>query len=225
MSYDLEIKIKRDDVTPALKTLRLKLKALGAIKRSVGAACTRLTQNHINALPKNKHGWPSTGFWQGAAKGTTWDSTSNGVLISIDNAAKPGAFRYQFKGGTIRMKDKLLTIPAGPQFYGEKATDFTGLRFANLGGHKALIVGKDGAGKVNIDTGKYTSKAKYRGIGKAKARLGLIVAYWLKESVSKPANPAVIPDGQKYIDTAIQAVIDLVESLTTPGKGKGGKRV
>lgn len=192
-----------DNATPALEQAMRSI-IQSRVQRAVGTACAVLTRNHLLAMPPNRNGWPSTGFWQGCARGTDWSSTNDGVVISVDNAEKPGAARYQYQGGTINMKDKLLTIPARAEAYGVKATDFDNLRFAMFkSGAKALVIGKGGTGLVDFRTGR--SKA-VRGSG---ARSALMVMYWLVPSVSKDANPDVLPSNEEYVGTAKGVVLEL----------------
>ena len=191
-----------DGATPVLQAFRRAVRP-AEVRRAVGTACTRLTQGHLRGLGPNKRGWPSTGFYAGAAVGTAWNPTPTGVQIEIDNAARPGAMRQRYYGGTINMKDKLLTIPAAAAFYGQKATDFDNLRFAILGGHKALVVGKGGTGKVDFATGRS------RAVKGAGVRAAAMVAYWLRESVDQDPDEGVLPTAEEYAEAAIDSVVSL----------------
>lgn len=214
MSDDVSISVGQDRATPSVLGVQRAL-AEARVKRAVGTACALLTKNHLNALPPNKMGWPSTGFYKGAARGTAWEPTQEGIVIKIDNENAPGAMRQRFHGGTITKKDKMLTIPARAEFYGQKATDFTNLRLVVFhSGAKALVIGKGGVGIVDFGTGKEKS---VKGAG---ARQAMMVAYWLRDSVTQKGNPGVIPSNSDFVSVAKEAVIKLL-----PHKNGGHENV
>lgn len=204
MSNTVDVSISRDAASPAIRRT-LAAVSLARVQRAVGTACTLLQQNHLRSLPNNVNGWPSQGFWEGCARGTSWMPTSEGITIRGDNENAPGALRYQYQGGTIRMKDKWLTIPARAEFYGHSAGEFTNLRLAIFkSGTMALIIGTGGSSLVNFGTGKESNK----GIG---PRSAFMIAYWLKDSVSKDANPDVLPSPDEYIETGKQSIIAMIQ--------------
>jgi hypothetical protein len=199
------IPMSRHDAPEELEKLRASL-SRARVDRVVGTSITRLVQGHLNHLPPNKNGWPSTGFYRGAARGTGWDSSPNGVVIYIDNEAAPGAMRQRYNGGTIKAKDKLLTIPARAEFYGHRAGEFDNLKFVRFkSGVAALVVSKGGTGRVNFQTGRQRSIS---GVG---VRSEAVVAYWLKDSVDQDADPDVLPTDQQMADTAVGSVAEFLE--------------
>ncbi len=204
-----EAKVVGDTATPNVEALKAKL-TLVRIQRAVGTECVRLTQDHLNRLGPNKRGWPSTEFYKGAAAGTTWDRTEEGIVVAIDNEEHPRAMRQRYYGGKIRMKDKLLAIPARQEFAASSPTEFTNLRFVQFhSGAKALVVGTGGVGRINSKTGNE------RAVKGAGARAAAVVAFWLKEEVDQKGDKSVVPSGEQYIQTAKDAVVALVA-------GKGG---
>jgi hypothetical protein len=206
MPNEFDIEVISDTATPALDSLQVKLSP-NSIKRAVGRDCTLLVQDHLRSLGPNKRGWPSTGFYAGAAKGTSWDMVPEGIVIRVDNDNAPGAMRQRFHGGPIDAKDKLLTIPARAEFYGHRATEFDNLKFMMFrSGAKALVIREGGTGLVNFGTGRS------RNVKGAGVRSAGMVAFWLVEHVDQDADPDVIPSEEALADTAIAAVIDLVES-------------
>jgi hypothetical protein len=103
------------------------------------------------------------------------------------------------------MKDKHLTIPARPEFYGHSATEFTNLRLAVFkSGAMALVIGAGGAGRVNFQTGRE------RSVSGAGVRSTGMVAFWLRSSVNQDPDPNVIPSAQRLADVALNAVFNLV---------------
>lgn len=194
----------KDTATPRLQQLQVATSP-DVVRRAVGGECVRLAQRHLIANGINKRGWPSAGFYTGAARGTSWDATPEGIKIYIDNEAKPGAMRQRYHGGTIKAKDRLLTIPAQAQFYGHSATEFTNLRFVKFkSGAMALIVNTRGAGRVNFATGREHN------VSGAGARSAGMVAYWLKEEVTQQGDPSIIPTQDEFASAAIDAVVQLV---------------
>lgn len=127
--------------------------------------------------------------------------------MAIDNPERPGAFAFRHRcwvngTGTINMKDKLLTIPARAEFYGQKATNFTNLRFVMFSsGAKALVIGKGGVGRVDFATGMEHS---VRGAGR---RTAMMVAYWLVESVTQRGEYPVIPSRKDYASTVMLVLV------------------
>ncbi len=203
MNPDIDISVVEDTATPAVEALA-KAMMLARVQDAVGTALVGLFQDHLNALGPNARGWPSTNFYAGAAAGTDWSPKDDGVLIACDNEKRPGALRQRYFGGTIRMKDKMLAIPARAEFYAHSPTEFTNLRLAIFhGGSMALVVGTGGAGRVNFQTGR---EQNVKGAG---ARSAAMVAFWLKEEVHQDADKSVLPDHSKIIDAALGAVIEL----------------
>lgn len=208
MSWEVDI---NEDAGPMIRS-SLKTTSPQNIKAAVGTACVRFVKQHVRSLGTNKRGWPSTGFYAEAARGTTWDETADGIMIEIDNPSHPGSMRQRYYGGEIHMKDKLLAIPARAEFYGHDPGEFTNLSFVPFGsGARALVIGKGGVGKVDFSTGR---ERNLKGAG---VRSEAMVAYWLVESVDQKADPNVMPNMKQLSDVAIGAVVALV----VQGKGNG----
>lgn len=212
MFNDIQVSVFKDTALPAIRKLAHQTLSKGNIFRAVGTACVQLTKDHLNSLGPNKQGWPSTGFYAGAARGTSWEQKGDGVSILVDNENAPGAMRQRFHGGTITAKDHLLTIPARAEFYGKKATSFTNLRLAVFkSGSMALVVGSGGTDVVNFKTGKS------KGVRGARESM---VAYWLKDSVYQAPDPGVMPTPDQYAEAALNAVVELVRKGKQKGHGE-----
>lgn len=213
MSVALKIAVIQDTATPALKRLHRFATASPVVKR-MADACVKLTQRHLKENGTNKNNWPTTGFWREVAANTTSEIKSNGSFdIVIDHPTKPGAAAYQYHGGTIHAKDKLLTIPARAEFYGKRAIDFIGLRFGMFkGGTKFLYIEKGGAEHVQR-IGRKT-KSTNRGTSK---RAAMMIAYWLKDSVSKEADHEVIPSDEDYHSVIEASLWDSYEKFVKQG--------
>lgn len=204
MTPDINMSIVENTATPAIQESLARASGRG-IKRAVGTACVRLLQEHLHSLGPNKRGWPSSGFYAGAARGSGWDVTDEGIEIYCDNEAHPGAMRQRYHGGTIRMKDKMLAIPARQEFAARSPTEFTNLRLAIFStGTMALVVGKGGVGRVNFATGREQN------VSGAGARSESMVAYWLKEEVEQEGDKDVIPTEEQFAQTAIEACAEFM---------------
>lgn len=209
----ITVSLVEDNATPAVKRMEDSV-TFARICRVVGTACTLLTKNHLNALPANKYGYPTTGFYKKAARGTTWDYSPDGVTISVATDFAPGAMNQRYFGGTINMKDKLLTIPACAQAYGHRAGEFTNLRYVRfgIGGPQALVVRPEGTDRYDFEKNKEIAVKGLgpRAVKRAKNRGQLIVMYWLRESVDQDGDPNVMPQPQTYITVAKSAIIQMV---------------
>jgi hypothetical protein len=211
MTNDLQINVTQDTASPAIMEL-VKVLASDALRRHVGQAATVFTQAHLRSLMGNKQGWPSQGFYAGAARGTSFETTPDGVRISVDNENAPGAMKHQYNQGqsgktTIVAGGKLLTVPARAEFYGHRAGEFTNLRFVQFAsGAKALVIGQGGASRVNFQTGGESNK----GIG---ARSAAMVAYWLVDSVEQDSKPEVLPTRDQYFNVIHSALNDGLAQL------------
>ena len=202
---DFNVTIKRDTASKPLSATRQALSDT-RMNRQVGKWCVDMTRGYLNNLPPNKQGWPSRGFYAASAKGTafTWDA--NKAVITIDNPDAPGALKHQFYGGRINMKDRLLTIPARQEFYGQKASQIQGLKFVKFAsGAMALVIGDEGANKFNWKTGRFRT---LKGAG---VRSQALVAFWLKDHVDQDAKPEVIPTTAAYAETSKDAVMDFLD--------------
>ena len=214
MSENSSVRITRDDVSPALRQV---VERMGPSVRAnaVGAACVKGTQYWLESLLPNRRGWPSQGFYKACSAGTDYRVQGSSAIISIDNEKAPGAIRHQFYGGRINAKDKKLTIPAGPQFYGRRAGDFTDLRLAvfGRGGPAALVVRDGGTGTVNFRTGKgrHVKGAGVRAVARAHHSGRELVAFWLRDFVDQDAKPEVIPPDDMLKEVAVAALEELAK--------------
>ena len=214
MSENSSVRITRDDVSPALQRIVSGMSQAVRIN-AIGDACTKATQIWLGNRPTNKRGWPSQGFYKACAAGTDYRVEGSRAIISVDNEKAPGAIRHQFYGGRISAKDKKLTIPAGPQFYGKRAGDFTDLRLAvfGRGGPAALVVRDGGTGTVNFRTGKgrHVKGAGVRAVARAHHSGRELVAFWLRDFVDQDAKPDVLPPDERYQEVAVAALEELAQ--------------
>ncbi len=229
MSQDITITIK-DDATPAL------LDKLGKCdpERLAKAMLPPLREHwrdHLAAMPKNRGGYPSTGFWEGAARSVEQQSYAAGGTIFLRGSGPPGrpGLRQRYHGGTIEAANHAnLTIPICSEAYGTTVKDwgFDNLQFVKLAdGRKffALKLGGQGAVKKAFKgkwsraetTIKRAVKAGVllRGtspatISRAEKHMGLKFLFKLQPSVEQEPNEDVIPDdlGEVAVAAAEEAL-------------------
>lgn len=185
-------RILSDSGAAALTALRGRLEptALRGLMATIGREAERQYRAHFRAKEAsspNKRGFPRQHFWARIRQATSYDesaTTASSTRVVVDD---PALLPHVY-GATIRPKQKkLLAIPNQPQAYGSRPS--SGLIpdlffFENKKGTKGL------AKEVN---GKFT------------------VFYWLKESVTIPADPAALPPPA----TVEAALLKAAESYVT----------
>lgn len=188
----------KDRATPELNR-QLAALAPEKVAKIAGPRCREVVRNHIKRLPRNKRGWPSTGFWEDAARGTTWETNGNVLVIRVNKLG----FRQRYHGGVIRAVEKqFLTIPISAQAYGKTVADFPGA-FLIRTPKGAYIVQYGGSvgkrGRMNRDNAS------------------LEFLFKLKRSVNQKEMPWIIPDATTLTATAITAAETYFARLKTGG--------
>lgn len=179
-----------DTASPRLALLRLDL-TLPKLQARVGPALEDEVRRNYLTLPSNKMGGQSTGFWLQCSDATRWSPASDGVYCVTE---KVGA-RQRYEGGVIRKQDKLLAIPANPLAYGKNPSEFPNLKYIQFGrgqdAPKALIMLGETSTQIAPKRGK---KGGFKPVA---ANLGLIVMFWLKDSVDQGPNVNVLPTNER----------------------------
>ena len=149
--------------------------------------------SRLKNLGTNKRGWPSTGFWEAAARDTI--AIVQGTQITL-RCQKVGV-RQRAMGGTVTPKNaKALTIPISPVSYGRRASEFPGLFLLRTARGSYLVQKGD------------TSAPAARGLGGNRARrraAGLNFLFKLAASVTQEADPRVIPSNEELMEVAMAA--------------------
>jgi hypothetical protein len=165
------------------------------IARAIAEPLAEHWRMHLGQLPRNQHGYPSTGFWRAAEKATRGRAVGDGVLLTCDKLG----VRQRLYGGTIN-GNKYLTIPLCAEAYGHLAGEFDNLVLVVIADGRKFLAQWLGDGKkpnIIIMRGKVSGKA--RATARVAKHLDLKFMYVLKESVYQPGNPNVIPeDLQKF---------------------------
>ena len=179
-----------DSATPALAR---KLAAVqpARIARIAGPAMRECWRNALAALPSNRRGWPSTGFWEAASRSIRQPEYSGDTVTLTAN--KQG-LRQRWLGGRITARDKALTIPISPESYGKTASQVPGL---------FLLVTKKGAYLVrntmtiSASGGEKFAHAARKGVVRQRASLSFLFKLIARGgSVTQRGNPAVVPQEQ-----------------------------
>ncbi|HEY5079418.1 MAG TPA: hypothetical protein VII43_06205, partial [Opitutaceae bacterium] len=109
-----------DSVSPLLT--RLKAQAPGLVLVG-GRAAGILIKDHLIELNAERHKY-GRGYYAQAAQSLTVTAVPQGAAISITQTG----FRQRLFGGPIDPKEaKMLTIPASPEAYGHRASEFPDL--------------------------------------------------------------------------------------------------
>jgi hypothetical protein len=234
LSVDIQYSDADRDALAALKGVLTERE----INEFVAEAVMDLFRIHLLANGTNKNHWPSTAFWERAAKSVSWSEELGGVSINI---AQVGV-RQRYEGGAIYPTgDHVhLSIPARAEAYGHVPGDFTNLRLAfhRVGGRAQAfaLVEADGAqGRSRAGTSNRTphpdsSRRRLQNEtvsddvrSRAQRRqnadtLGGGVYFWLVDSVYQDPDPGVIPDNREVAATAKDALEDLVAQVRKGGK-------
>lgn len=215
MNEDIKISIVHDRATPLLRNLT-RIAQDPEVRQEALNVCIRLTENFIRALPPNRRGWPSTGFWGGVQ--TKGEVTSDGFVIECDNPEAPGAFRfrhYAFVNGSasITMKDKMLTIPISPVSYGHRAADFKNLFL--LVTKKGAYLVQRGEG-VSERSGRMVMNRNMGGNGGRRVRANLVFLFILMARVTQFGKYPVVPAREDYADAVRLVLLTAYAQLRAP---------
>lgn len=172
-----------------------------AIRKVAGYEAQRTVREHLQGLDEaraNKLGGRRTHYYSSARKSTEFRLEGDLIIINIPQVGMP----LHYYGGTVTagknsspitgQPTKYLTIPAASEAYGRRASDFQDL----------VVVWGRGGKPVGLAMGEEKSAgegAPTRGpVLTKKTRLepGRMM-YWLKESVTLPADPTVLPTEDK----------------------------
>jgi hypothetical protein len=200
MSLGISISVS-DYATPAVRA-KLEKCSPPRLAAILGPGLKKFTQRHLLANGPNKRGWPTTNFWARAAKATSWTSTGDGVVISINQIG----VRQRYHGGQIRpVSARALTIPISPEAHGKTASDFPGA---------FLLKTKKGAYLVqrgeSMSAAGNTVRAKGRGFAAKRVSAALEFLFALKGSVNQKADPSVIPAAEDYRVAAVALIEEAI---------------
>lgn len=198
MSATVEISIQ-DNASDALRQLERELTPR-QLAATAGPPLQRLTRDHLAALPSNKHGWPSTGLWEQAARHTRFEITDSGVKIIVDWIG----VRQRWKGGHIGpVRAQALAIPISPLSYGKTPADFPGSFLLKT--PKGAFIAMYGNEGVNGGRALHAEKRRRRVTPALRATI--IILFKLSSGVDQVPNPDVIPTMEAYLAVTKQAAL------------------
>lgn len=213
MPLGIEIRIPRDDATPALARVRAGLQP-EALRAIVGRSAVNTVRAHlfgVNQSRPNRLGGPRTNFYTQAARATSFRIVGDAVVVSI---ASVGIAQRYF-GGTIRpVTKKFLTIPARAEAYGKRAGEFQDLEVL-VGRNGPYALARRSASLISI--GRRGADGR-RAIGRRGSQGGEIL-FWLVKEVTQKPDPTVLPYNEQ-IEAAAQR--DLTAYVNRLAERSGG---
>ena len=210
-----------DRVTPTLERAAVTLRS-GEIEGAMEGALRLRVLNHLvnySATHPNKMGGKRTQWIALAGESAHSESRPGTIEVSVSDPT--GAFEHFLTGGQVPAGgpgEKLLTIPATPEAYGKRASEFHNLRFSFIHGPNTVgaLVGP-GVSSTGIELGR-----KHKGQRKFKATSSGVdynkVFFWLARSVNQVGHPDLLPTSDQLIDTALEAAEEYLDHK----EGKGG---
>jgi len=179
-----------------------------AIGRAEAAAVRQHFNDYANAHP-NKLGGKRSRYWEQASDSTNYRLSPAGVDVVV---SQPVGVALHYYGGTVVMKDKLLTIPAIPAAYGRSAGDFANLRPVRFGRKDdesaPLALVETPAGARDLDTGKKVRRKKGE-----QSDYDRRVFFWLVRQTVHLPNPDIIPTQEQMKSTGTEAVVQYLDQL------------
>ena len=156
MSVSVAITIPRDAATPAIME---KVKACDPHRLATRMAVplAKHWRNHLAKKPQNRNGYPSTGFWEDAARRVVGLAEGPAVRLYSDKLG----LRQRYYGGPIDARRSAnLTIPICAEAYGTTAKDW--------GNHLTLVILADGRKFLALWLGSEANRQVYHNtVGKA----------------------------------------------------------
>jgi hypothetical protein len=161
-------------------------------------------RDRLKSLGTNKRGWPSTKFYERAARSVVAQRTEGGVMLIANQLG----LRQRWKGGTISpVHAKALTIPISPVSYGKVPKDFPDLfllktlKGAYLVQHGEQVSEKTGR-TIGLKNGGGNSARRLRG--------ALNFLFKLVGSVEQEGDDRVVPTNAEFSEVAKTAILESI---------------
>lgn len=189
----------------------------GLVLQAVAEDVTVAVQDHLRRLDSerpNQLGGKRTHFYAQAAAQTTHELGDNKITVSVTQQG----IAQRFHGGTITPQSKQwITIPGRAEAHGRTAREFNNLRFIpTRRADTAMLVEAD---STDVGFGR-KRKDGTRAVKRGRERGGLVL-YWLKKSVTQPADATVLPPPEKLAAVAMESARDVI-AATLGRAGLGG---
>jgi hypothetical protein len=178
---------------------------------SAGAASVRrAVQAHFLTLPTNQRGFPSSGFWAGAARSTVVKIDGEDTTVA---ATQVGVRRRFFgTGGSITPNQfgnsdaKYFAVPNQPETAGKYASDFPPDAFK-------FAFAQDENGQVHAAlVPKGTALLSSRGENATKLYPLGTVMYWLYRTINQAPNPNVLPTEDELYAAYGQGLLSFIRA-------------
>lgn len=197
------VTIVLDEVTPLMERIRDESARAGLTLVMLRAVAV-LTKDHLYDLNSERHKY-GRNYYAKAADSVNSRLVPQGGAISITHVG----FRQRRFGGPIKPKKPggYLTIPAAPEAYGKRASDFNDLDFG---------IALDGNGNLRKALVRRASTAikfirRKRRDGSIKTTVkatevrGGEAIFWLSRGVNQNPDPTVLPPEPLLVATAVEA--------------------
>ena len=202
MSLAMSISL-RDTASPILQSLLANIRANQAhgLKAAAGAAASGVIQGHLRTLDADRPnvlGGKRTHYYNGAARGTDYDVSDDGVLVTVHHTG----IALHYYGGVVRpINVKALTIPAAPEAHGRRAAEFTNLE----------LVWPKGSNRGWLYMPEYR-ETKIRKTKKGPKVVqgplkGGKIYFWLVAKATIKADPTILPDSALITDAVTLAML------------------
>lgn len=194
----------QDYATPAIEK-KLKSVQPSRLLPRILEACKVFWRNQLKSQGKNKRGWPSTGFWERAARSVTsrMVGDSAGELL-----ADHIGLQQRWKGGFIGpVRAKAITIPISPVSYGHVASEFPGAFVIRT--KKGAYIVQHGE-TISQRTGRTVKVTKAGGNASARRAATLNFLFKLSQGVDQPAtHPNAVPSEEEIAEIALAEIARL----------------
>lgn len=197
----MSVAIQFDVRDYATKAIEQKLAAASPARlaAAVRSPLETFWRNRLRSLGPNKRGWPTTRFYERAARSVTSLATADAVVLRADHQG----LRQRWKGGPIRPVQKdALAIPISPVSYGRTPAEFPGLFLLRTRKGAYLVQ----SGETLTATGRLTGVKSAGGASARRQRASLNFLFKLSPGVNQKGNPAVVPTDDEFAEVALGAV-------------------
>lgn len=193
----------QDYATPAIETKLAKCepRRLGAI---LGRPLAEFWRNRLRSLGPNKRGWPTTRFYERAARSVTHVPHDTGCTLRADHQG----LRQRWKGGVIRARNaRMLTIPISPVSYGHTASEFPGAFIIRTKAGAYIVQAGESFGARG---GIIPTTKRLGGNAVRRLRAALNFLFKLTESVNQSADERVVPSNDEFAEVALARIEEAV---------------
>ena len=201
MSVALQLSV-RDYATAGIEAKMDKCspRRLGAV---IGRPLAEFWRNRIVSLGRNKRGWPTTRFYERAARSVTHLPNDLGVTIRADHQG----LRQRWRGGRISaVKARMLTIPISPVSYGRAASEFPNLFLLRTRKGAYLVQYGDGLGRQTK-----TGARRLRGNAERRHAAALNFLFKLQPSVEQQGDARVVPGNDEFAEVAMARIEEAIK--------------